>query len=151
MSDTNRTALEQGRAKAAYKFAEEGKQLGDRPKPNSKGKIQDSKQAKEYKAYCKKIPMMIKTNGLGATYAFINSKKKEAYDLIYNQTHAWLKQDDKLGIFSLEKYSGKDLVEIIIDQNSAEYRYLTIEVLALFNWLRRFAEGLIDGEENGGE
>jgi CRISPR-associated protein Cmr5 len=136
MSDTIRTGLEQGRAKVAYGFATEGKQ----------GK--DGAKSKEYKSYCKKIPMMIKTNGLGATYAFMKSKGG-TYTLLYQQTYEWLQQDDKLGIFNSAQ--SDDLVEIIISQNSAEYRYLTIEVLALFNWLRRFAEGLIDGEENGGE
>ncbi len=149
MNDTNRTALEQGRASSAYKYAVVGKALGGGPKKNTNGNMEDSKQAKEYKAYCKKIPMMIKTNGLGATYAFIKSKNKEAYDLIYKQTHDWLKKDDKLGIFA--SASSDDLVEVIISQNSAEYRYLTVEVLALFNWLRRFAEGLIEGETEGGE
>lgn len=134
MSDTNRTTLEQGRAKFAYECAEKGAKI-------------DKK--KEYKSYCKKIPMMIKTNGLGATFAFMLSKGG-TYNLLYEQTHEWLKQDDKLVIFSLEKYKGKELVDIIIDQNSAKYRYLTVEVLALFNWLRRFAEGLIEGEDTGG-
>ncbi len=146
MSDTNRTALEQGRAKFAYECAVEGKALGGGPKRNAKGNMEDSKQAKEYKAYCKKIPMMIKTNGLGATYAFIKSKNKDAYDLIYKQTYKWLSTDDKLGIFA--SASSDDLVAIIIDQKSAKYRYLTVEVLAFFNWLRRFADGLIDGDAN---
>ena len=34
-----------------------------------------------------------------------------------------------------------------ITQNSNEYRAITNEVMALFTWLRRFAEGLIEGEE----
>lgn len=93
----------------------------------------------DYKSYIKKIPMMILNNGLGATFAFIYSKKKNgnAYELIYNQTNKWLKKDDK-----------KDLVEWIINLKSSEYRVVTNEVLALFNWLRRFTEGMIEDTKN---
>lgn len=102
---------------------------------------------KEYKSYVKKIPMMIKTNGLGATIAFIYSKKDNdiskvgyAYELIYNDIYNWLsKKSDK-------KYIEKDkeLIEEIVKKDSFEYRAITNEILALFNWLRRFAEGMID-------
>ncbi len=103
-------------------------------------KLVPSKQQKEYKSYVKKIPIMILNNGLGATFAFIYSKKQknEAYDLIYIQTNQWLKKDDK-----------KDLVKWIIDQESQECRVTTNEVLALFSWLKRFADGMIEEESDG--
>jgi CRISPR-associated protein Cmr5 len=100
----------------------------------------ESKKQKEYKSYVKKIPMMILTNGLGATFAFVYSKKKNgnAWELVYNQTKEWLKvpQND-------------ELVKWIIDQDSQSYRAVTNEVLALFNWLKRFADGMIEEVENG--
>jgi len=127
--------LEQGRAKSAYECAVEGG---------------DIKKKKEYKSYVKKIPMLIKTNGLGATFAFIKSKSSTdenkpgyAYDLIYKQTKDWLKKDEKK---LLDIGDENDLVEQIISLDSPEYRTVTIEVLAFFNWLRKFAEGLIEGE-----
>lgn len=96
---------------------------------------------KNYKSYVKKIPMMVLTNGLGATFAFVYSKKKDgnAWELVYNQTKEWLKvpQND-------------ELVKWIIDQDSQSYRAVTNEVLALFNWLKRFADGMIEGEEENG-
>jgi len=96
---------------------------------------------KDYKPYVKKIPMMILNNGLGATFAFIYSKKKNgnAYELIYKQTNDWLKKDNK-----------EDLVKWIIEQESSEYRAITNEILALFNWLKRFADGMIEEEEENG-
>ncbi|MFZ2969466.1 MAG: type III-B CRISPR module-associated protein Cmr5 [Sulfuricurvum sp.] len=98
-----------------------------------------SKQQKEYKAYIKKIPMMILTNGLGATFAFVYSKKdKDAYGLIYKQVDEWLKVPQNV-----------ELVKWIIDQESPEYRAVTNEVLALFNWLKRFADGMIEGDGDG--
>ena len=132
---TNITGIEQGRANFAYECAEKGSKINKK---------------KEYKAYAKKIPMMIKTNGLGATFAFVKSKINTdknkpgyAYKLIYEHTAGWLKKDDKKLI---DLSGGNDLVGQIVKLNSPEYRALTIEVLAFFNWLRRFAEGLIEEE-----
>jgi len=120
------TDIEKQRAIKAYEYV---------TKANENEKIKG-----DYKSYVKKIPMMILNNGLGATFAFIYSKKKEgnAYELIYNQIQKWLKAD-------------KDLVEWIIFQDSQEYRATTNEVLALFNWLKRFADGMIEDKKDGKE
>jgi len=118
------------------------------------------KLAGNYKSYVKKIPMMILNNGLGATFAFIYSKKEKekAYKKIYLQINNWLKEQDiKSGICDDECYKKEknknckdiDLVEWIICLNSQEYRVVTNEVLALFNWLKRFADGMIEGDDNG--
>lgn len=129
-SNTNTIkSLEQGRAKFAYECASEGSQ-------------QPTK--KEYKSHVKKIPMLIKTNGLGSTFAFVKSKKNDAaYRLIYEQTKQWLKRDEKT---LLNVNEDDDLVEKIISLDSPGYRAITNEVLAFFNWLTRFAEGLIEEE-----
>ncbi|MCR6544717.1 type III-B CRISPR module-associated protein Cmr5 [Dehalobacterium formicoaceticum] len=120
--------IEQGRASFAYKKVLEAKD-------ELKG------EEAKYKAYVKKIPMYIKTNGLGPTFAFVKSKDKEkAYRLIYKQTGEWLKRDANF-------LDGQgELIEQIINLDSASYRCVTNEVLALFNWLRRFSEGTIKGE-----
>lgn len=124
---TNQTGIEQGRAKFAYQCAEEGRELG-----------------KEYKSYVRKIPSMIKTNGLGATFAFVYAKKEgdsdssKAYNKIYQQTEKWLKEK---GYISPDS---ENLVKEIVSSDSLKYRRLTIETLAFFNWLSRFAEGMIE-------
>jgi len=127
--------LEQGRARFAYDCVLEGSKI---------------EKKKEYKSYVKKVPMLIKTNGLGSTFAFIKSKGNNdkskagyAYHLIYNQTKDWLKNDNKE---LLDIGEEDDLVEKIISLGSVEYRAVTIEILAFFNWLKRFADGLIEGE-----
>lgn len=102
------------------------------------------KTLKEYKSYVKKVPMYIKTNGFGATFAFVKSKGG-TYDLISHQITEWLKYEPK-GLISQRLKEGEDLGKVIISLNSPEYRALTIEILAFFNWLRRFAEGLIEEE-----
>ena len=90
--------------------------------------------------------MLIKTNGLGATFAFIKAKSSSgnAYDTIYKQVSEWIRVDEKK-IINLSKKD--DLVKIIVELPSPSYRALTTEILSLFNWLRRFAEGLIEGSD----
>lgn len=130
--------IEQGRAEYAFQCATTAS---------------NTKKAKEYKAYVKKISTMIKTNGLGATYAFIFSKGSKgntiesgnAYGLIYQQTADWLmKSNNKYLLPKLE--NSRDLARVIVELDSGAYRNLTVELLALFAWLRRFADGLISGE-----
>ena len=104
------------------------------------------KTKKEYKSHVKKIPMLIKTNGVGATFAFMLSKGG-IYTYIGEQVLEWLKNDEK-GVFNsahgLDNF--EQLVKEVTQCESPEYRALTNEVIAFFIWLRRFAEGLIEGE-----
>lgn len=103
----------------------------------------------EYKSYAKRIPTMIKTNGLAETFAFvfskISNKKSEsgyAYKLLYEQITIWFKEES--GVLPLpDLKKEEDLIKEIIKLDSPTYRAATKEVLSLFNWLRRFAEGLI--------
>ena len=122
-------SLEQGRAKYAYDCALKG----------SKEKF-----SKKYKSYTRKIPVLIKTNGLGQTLAYLKSKKDDAYELLYNQVSNWLRKDAKV---LLELKEGDDLVQKVVSLESPLYRAVTVEVLAFMNWLRRFADGLIEGED----
>ena len=137
--NTDIRSLEQGRAKFAYDCAVIGSGITKKS---------------EYRAYVKKIPMLIKTNGLGATFAFIKSKSISdesksgyAYHLIYEHTTEWLRNDPKN---LLELNENQDLAEKIVSLDSPQYRAATNEVLAFFTWLRRFAEGLIESEDTNG-
>lgn len=139
-------------AQTAYRFAEQGKQIYDAAKARKTIRIVSEEYKDEkYKSYVKKLPAMIQNNGLGATFAFILSKKakskegkppgtsnnpKNAYDLIYQQISEYLKDD----------IGSTDLAKHVIAQNSQEYRALTKKVLSLLAWLKRFADGLIDDE-----
>lgn len=134
--ESNISGLEQGRAKFAYECAKEGSLLDKKKEYKDK-----NYKSKEYKAYTKKIPMLIKTNGLGATFAFMFSKGG-TYEFIGDQILDWLSHDQK-GLLSKEIKEFKDLNEYVISRKSYEYRMITIEILSFFNWLRRFAEGLI--------
>jgi len=123
--DERLNTIEQGRALFAYQRINEAVNEG---------------WASEYKSYLKKLPMYIKTNGLGATFAFIFSKtKKDAYKKIYDDCNKWLKEDPKK-IFNI---GNKTLMEYILELNSQEYRSLTTEIISLFKWMARFADGKI--------
>jgi len=132
---TIRTKLEQGRAAYAYECAEKGAKLTKK---------------KEYKSYVKKLPMLIKTNGLGAAIAFTfakgskagNPEETDPWGLLYRQIEEWLRKDEK----KLINFQPNELAKELTKIDSAPYRAVTVEVLAFLNWLKRFADALIDGE-----
>ena len=131
---TIRTGLEQGRAAHAYRAAEEGSKI-------------DKK--KEYKSYVKKMPMLVKVNGLGAAMAFAFAKgskngsaqKKDPWGLLYLQLEDWVREKGILGTFEQNQFAQK-----LTDSSSDKYRSTTVEVLALLNWMKRFADALIEGD-----
>lgn len=140
MTETTISKLESGRAAHAFSAAKEGSTLT---------------KAKEYKSYVKKMPMLIKTNGLGSALAFAFAKgakggviqRDNAWGLLYNQIESWLKEDDK----HLITFDDSKLLEKLLETESYEYRAVAVEVLAYLTWLRRFAEGLIEGEADNNE
>jgi CRISPR-associated protein Cmr5 len=151
--------LEKGRAEFAYRCAEEGKKIIRKTQIDGEWYEDD-----KYKSYVKKLPSMILSNGLGQTLAFVVSKRqkqkqekgqklepgdeknpKNAYDLIYKQLTEYMKSDHTARIKMPKEKN--DLVEWVISCNSSTYRYITQEILAFLNWLKRFAEGLIEEEE----
>ncbi len=131
------TKLEKGRAEFAYRCVK-----------NAVNNL-DDKRKKEYRSHTRKITHTILSNGLGQTLAFVYAKKEEgnAYDLIYKQLTDYLKSDSTTRIKMPENQS--ELIEWVISLDSYNYRYVTEEVLAFLNWLKKFAEGMI--EEEGGE
>ncbi len=144
MSET----LDQQRAKHAFKSVrkviDDDAARKSADKPDKKAK----ENAGKYKGYAKKVPMMIKTNGLGAALAFMKSKSKKepAYGFLLQATTDWLKKADTTAdVFT----DSSDLLERLVEQNSDDYRRVTLETLALFGWLKRFVEAEIEKEEEG--
>ncbi len=102
----------------------------------------------EYKSHVKKIPVLIKTNGLGNTLAYVLSKRSnsKAYDLIYQQLSKWLHKPE----ISCEVLPAQaDLLTFVVAQPTSIYRQITTETLALLTWFKRLADGMIEGEDNG--
>jgi CRISPR-associated protein Cmr5 len=132
---SNIKKLEQGRAKFAWDRAVNAKSI-------------TSVSYDEYKSYAKSLPMMIKNNGLGATLAFIRSKKTNkngqntAYGQIYEDLSAYFAEPNRSFLIDNQQTDNRELVAKIIDLDSYHYRLATVEALAFLLWLRRFAEGL---------
>ena len=138
----NRTtvkALEQGRAKYAFDAVKSINEDGA-------NKLKES-----YKSAAKKLPVLIKTNGLGQTLAFLKSKggKKDkntgkkienGYDKLYKQIGDWLRTEAANQLVPQDEL---ELVEEVIQLNSSVYRQVTVETLSLLNWVRRFVDGLM--------
>jgi CRISPR-associated protein Cmr5 len=163
---TPRRSREQERAAFAYQCVKnvvtfegkskdkKGNDITVKYQCNAKNKNEQHGNCAAYKAYVKKTPMLIKTNGLGAAFGFIKAKsdkdcasKGYAYHLIYTQTTDWLKKTMSQ-IFQVEgkKEEEKDLIIALLNQDSQVYRQASVEIMALFTWLKRAAEGLIEGE-----
>lgn len=120
-SPTRRNTLEQGRAQDAYLAAKAGMK----------------RYKKEYLSFVNDMPMLIKTNGLGAAVSF-STYKSAASRLVYEQITNWLAKDHK----QLIDFSKGKLADRLTDISSTEYRAITIEVIAYLTWLRRFAKGI---------
>lgn len=106
--------------------------------------ISDRSKAKKFEAYVQKVPAFIMTNGLGNTLAYLTTHRDEQWKAVQNGICEWLKQVDNPIKEKLLATDGKlvNILEIMKDDNfhDREYRAVTVEILAFFNWLRRFAK-----------
>lgn len=129
---------------------------------------------KNYKSYVRKLPALIKANGLAGAIAFVFSKKDNdksksdyAYKLIYEQSQSWLMEKSSLGKLLFKNgydqtvknhvqpeanqvQDDKRFIENIINLDIESYRLATTELLALYKWMARFAEGMLGGDEKDG-
>ncbi len=113
---------EQERAKFAFECINNAKKPGEFQK--------------KYKSHTKGAPMLILTNGLGNAMAFMNSKD-DAYKALFGHLDKWLGK---------KITSGKPILDWIIDNNTSaiQVHRATDEVLALLNWMKRFADAELE-------
>lgn len=129
MKNSNISLVENGRAK--YAFTQVEKLLSSYPNKQS-----------DITSYIKRLPVMIKTNGLGQALAFYYSKEKE-HKAIYRAIAGWFSNENN---YSLITFQGEFIEEITV-MNRDTYRFVTNEVIALLNWMRRFADGYKNGRD----
>ncbi|WNJ18627.1 type III-B CRISPR module-associated protein Cmr5 [Pontibacter sp. G13] len=129
LTKSKRTTIEQGRAAFAFEKVESVPE----------------KNIKEYRSLAKKLPMYIKTNGLGGAFAFSHSKSKSGneHELILKHISSWLGDPKSFVPFDLPSDS-KGLLEELINMDSTAYRMITTEVLSYLNWVRRFADSKVE-------
>ena len=102
----------------------------------------DNETKKNYKSYCQAFAGLVLSNGFAASVAFLKDKmgKSKAYTYLYEDITGWLRKNKHLG-------EQQELEEYVCSLNSPEYRIVTREVIALYEWIRRFASGLIKDDE----
>ena len=116
-------SLEQIRAKRAWNFIND---------------VKGQDYQKDYRAYVRRASALILSNGLGNAMAFWKSKGGKAYDKLYEHLNNWFK----------ERHPGEEdiLIWITSDTTSSLHVFReTREVLALLNWMKRFAEAELEG------
>lgn len=112
----SRKNIEQARASKAFEFSKD--------------------KNKEYAACVNKLPMYVKTNGLLNTFAFMYSKK-DAWKTLFEQICEWL----TIQGFIEKKSNIKGYMDALVSiENPNTLIAMTNEVLAIANWLRRFAK-----------
>jgi len=131
-------SLEQERAKYAWECIMEIKE--------------EKKLEKKYKSYIKKAPTFIQNSGLGNTLAFYKSKanskaspqksknsEKKAYRKIYNHINEWFKM----------RFEEEDILKWICkkETSSIEIFRVTKELILLLDWMKKFVEAELKGEE----
>ncbi len=98
---------------------------------------------KEYRSYLKKMPAMIQVNGFGQAMAFAYAKGGEAYTAIYQQISEWLRERHGSLLRKVDSSGQQELVQVIVNMDSSDYRVLSTEALALLQWMSRFVDGMV--------
>jgi CRISPR-associated protein Cmr5 len=100
---------------------------------------------KGYGSLARKVPMLVLTNGLGQTLAFLRSKGKDdqsdEHNVLFRHLSAWT-----LGQVA-SNAGNQTLLDWVVNNDSTAYRRATTEALASLTWLKRFAEAELPTEE----
>ena len=138
--------IEQERANYAYKCISEVKSNGD------------AEVEKKYKSYVRNSISYIKINGLASTLAFYKSKSGQgnenssasnrAYKLLYEHINQWFIN----GFLHESGEAGNNTKDVLLwaineKTSTLEVFQLTEEIILFLEWLKRFAEAELKGEE----
>jgi CRISPR-associated protein Cmr5 len=126
--------LEQQRATRAWECVDE-----------VTSKSQDFK--KKYGSLARKVSTLILTNGLGQTLAFLKAKGKndpaDEHTVLFRHLSSWVLSQ----VAPSSPATNGDLLQWVLQNDSASYRRATVEALAFLTWLKRFAEAELPAEE----
>jgi CRISPR-associated protein Cmr5 len=134
---SNRQSLDQQRAARAWQNVKLVDESGN------------DKLRKQYAALARKTPANVQSSGLGQALAFLRAKagrdRKGGEWTLYQHVSAWVMQRMKQ-----PDNTADQLLEWVIQQDTAQYRQATAEAMAYLGWLKRFAEAVLpepSGEE----
>ena len=107
-----------------------------------------SKLQSDYLRYANSLPANIVMNGLGQACAMLLAQAKgkranqDAHRLVYDHLHGWLCQGEQ-AVYPDQA----DLVEAVIGSGQRQYIRAQAEALAYLEWLKKFAQAYLAGEE----
>jgi CRISPR-associated protein Cmr5 len=133
MSEALQQTLEQKRAKKAW---EDVQSVASHSKDDFK---------KKYGSLARRVPMLVLTNGLGQTLAYLRSKGKDEsneHNVLFRHLSDWTMSQ----VAPNER--DQDLLAWVLNNDSAAYRRATAEALTYLTWLKRFAEAVLPTEED---
>lgn len=117
----------------------------------------DLSMCNSYKALVKKIPDLIRNNGYLPTLIFClnkaniynnKSKNKNEFNYVLENILGWQVSSPKIFANKDENYTVSGYIGYVANiENSREYMILTKEMINLFIWIKRFADGMIEGEK----
>lgn len=135
MSDSQPT-LDQRRAQHAWKAVERA------------GKLQD---AKDFAREAKRLPVRIKTAGLGQALAFLNAKSKSDSEdyrgQLLKELGNWLLKERDLVPWPKGATDRDAVLQAIIGGDAKLLRRATEEALFYLQWLTRFSEAKFKPDE----
>ncbi len=103
---------------------------------------------KEYARLVRRLPVMVLRNGLGQAIAFHVAQAKDQLDSapgqIVRDLSEWLIRERD--IYKGDPGSLKALITAITDSDSIAYRRAQAEVLALLDWMKKFADAFLPSE-----
>lgn len=105
-------------------------------------KSETKENQEKMKSYCRKLPSMLKVNGLIETLVYLKSKSKgkEGEKTIYGVLEEWLEECLKMTFKELES---DKLVLKIAAADLKNYRNYTEELMNISIWYKRHAEALL--------
>lgn len=125
--------------------------------------VKDNKD--KYKSLVKKMPMLIQKNGLINTilYNYSKSKSKE-HERVLSDMIDWVVSSNSIKLYFADNQKYNDLknkqdkdafielvsefIELVSELDNNKYRFLTKELISLFGWLKRIADGMIASDDN---
>lgn len=110
--------------------------------------------AAPYLAAIKGLPVLIRTNGLGQAMAMMlsqrgretagGSARGQAFGTIYQQMRAWLGGDEAAAALP-----GGDLIAALCAADQRHYLAVQAEAMLYAEWLKKFANAFIAGDDAG--
>lgn len=127
---SQRQTIEQQRAQAAWEAIEAVREASFNLKPKEQFH-------NDYGTQVRRLPAMIQVNGLASTMAFLKAKGGTGKDEKKEFTALYQQMSDRIAVYLLVS---DDLMTLIREGSSDQYRRAAAEAIAFGNWLKRYVE-----------